>query len=458
MTTQHSENPTLSWDNRSHIIIAGHTHYHAVNPDSCLPNAPLSLFQHCPAAAVELTTAAGIGAQTPTADTPAEEVIAAQATPRILRAALDAGDDTPDMVICGDAYDAIQHLTALEGLRTPQLVYIDPPYNTGTIFTDYSDGLDHHLWLGMMRTRLTALRDALAPSGSIWVHLDDSEMPYARVLLDEIFGRENFIAQIVVEINPKGRQLDRFFAACHDYLLVYAKDASRLTLEPGITGSVDPQDFPYEDSQGRYRLLPLRNTNKKFNPVTAHTMSYPLYANPDTGAVRISPFAGAEKIMPVFGDLQPAVWRWSAPTVAERPDELLARNVRGRKGTRLDIFQIDRMHPGRRKKLKTIWPASEVGSSDSAKLQLRKKFGDDIQFATPKPEPLLERIINAATEPGDYVWDVFAGSGTTGVVAHRLGRHFIMAESNPSTVTTHIRMRMDDAGATPIWLAVEPRY
>ena len=83
---------------------------------------------------------------------------------------------------------------------------------------------------------------------------------------------------------------------------------------------------------------------------------------------------------------------------------------------------------------------------------------DSIQFATPKPEPLLERIINAATEPGDYVWDVFAGSGTTGVVAHRLGRHFIMAESNPSTVTTHIRMRMDDAGATPFWLAVEPRY
>ena len=458
MTVQHFENPTLNWDNREELIVAGHTHYHAVASDACLPDVALTPFQYGPVAAVEATTAAGIGAETSTAGSPAEAALVVHDTLDNLLTALDAGDDTPDMVVCGDAYDAIQHLTALNGLRAPQLVYIDPPYNTGTIFTDYSDGLDHHLWLGMMRTRLTALRDALAPTGSIWVHLDDSEMPYARVLLDEIFGRENFIAQIVVEINPKGRQLDRFFAACHDYLLVYAKDTSMVTLEPGITGSVDPQDFPYEDSQGRYRLLPLRNTNKRFNPVTARTMSYPLYANPDTGAVRSAPFTGAKEIMPVFGDLQPAVWRWSASTVAERSDELFARQVRGRKGIRLDIFQIDRMHPGRRKKLKTIWPANEVGSSDSAKLQLRRKFGDDIQFATPKPEPLLERIINAATVPGDYVWDVFAGSGTTGVVAHRLGRHFMMAESNPNTVATHIRMRLDDVGATPFWLAVEPRY
>ncbi|WP_407599026.1 DNA methyltransferase, partial [Enterobacter asburiae] len=78
-----------------------------------------------------------------------------------------------------------------------------------------------------MHTRLNALHEMLAPTGSIWVHLDDSEMPYARVLLDEIFGRENFVSQIVVEINPKGRQLDRFFAACHDYLLVYAKDITK---------------------------------------------------------------------------------------------------------------------------------------------------------------------------------------------------------------------------------------
>jgi adenine specific DNA methylase N-4/N-6 len=162
--------------------------------------------------------------------------------------------------------------------------------------------------------------------------------------------------------------------------------------------------------------------------------------------------------MPVFGDLQPAVWRWSAATVESRSDELFARYVHGRKGTRLDIFQIDRLHPGRRKKLKTIWNATEVGSSDSAKLSLRKKFGEEIQFATPKPEPLLERIINAATEPGDYVWDMFAGSGTTGVVAHRLGRKFVLAERNPSTVATHIRMRLDDAGASPYWLEVQPRY
>lgn len=300
MTSQPATNPTLQWDNHHKLIIAGRTRYHAVDPADCAAGNPLT-----PAA---------------TSDDLA-----------LLYRALNTPGTTPDLVICGDAYDAIEQLTALPSFPAPQLIYIDPPYNTGTIFTDYSDGLDHHLWLGMMSTRLTALHEALAPTGSIWVHLDDSEMSYARVLLDEIFGRENFIAQIIVEINPKGRQLDRFFAACHDYLLVYAKDASRLTLEPGITGSVDPHDFPHQDDEGRYRFLPLRNTNKKFNPVTARTMSYPLYAHPQTGAVRAAPFDGAVEVMPVFGDLQPAVWRWSAATVTARHKELIARQVRDRK-------------------------------------------------------------------------------------------------------------------------------
>lgn len=439
MTSSTAINPILTWDNRTDLIIAGHTHYHAV--------APAELIKGCPLTLSELHD-----------DSHSESPREHRGEQRIVSELFSEKNAAPDLVICGDAYDAIEQLVTVDGLPAPQLVYIDPPYNTGTIFTDYNDGLDHHLWLGMMHTRLNALHEMLAPTGSIWVHLDDSEMPYARVLLDEIFGRENFVSQIVVKINPKGRQLDRFFAACHDYLLVYAKDITKLTLEPGTTHSVDPTDFPLMDDKGRYRLLPLRNTNKKFNPATARTMSYPLYANPDTGTVRAEPFIGSCQVMPVFGDLQPAVWRWSAATVESRSDELFARYVHGRKGTRLDIFQIDRLHPGRRKKLKTIWNATEVGSSDSAKLSLRKKFGEEIQFATPKPEPLLERIINAATEPGDYVWDMFAGSGTTGVVAHRLGRKFVLAERNPSTVATHIRMRLDDAGASPYWLEVQPRY
>ena len=186
-------------------------------------------------------------------------------------------------------------------------------------------------------------------------------------------------------------------------------------------------------------------------------MAYPLYANEGTGEVRTSPFDGAQEVMPVFGDLTPAVWRWSSATAYVRRNELIARTVRGRKGPRLDVYQIDRMHPGRRKKLKTIWPSKEIGSSDSAKLALRKQFGEDVQFATPKPEPLIERIIDSATEPGDYVMDVFAGSGTTGVVASRMGRYFVMAEREADTVKQHIRMRLDRAGIDYQELVVEPR-
>ena len=414
-------NPTLDWRHRDDKIIATADGYAVVSAADVPPGKPLKL----------------VGKETDYRYSP---------------------HNADNLVIRGDALDALDGLAQLEpGLPAPQLIYIDPPYNTGTIFKDYDDGLNHAQWMGMMQTRFLALHDQLAETGSMWVHLDDSEMAYARVLLDEIFGRENFVAQIVVEINPKGRQLDRYFAACHDYLLVYAKNKDKLKLEPGTTAAVNPSDFPLQDKEGRYRLLPLRNTNKKFNPQTARTMAYPLYANEGTGEVRTSPFDGAQEVMPVFGDLTPAVWRWSAATATVRHNELIARTVRGRKGPRLDVYQIDRMHPGRRKKLKTIWPSNEIGSSDSAKLALRKQFGDDVQFATPKPEPLLERIISSATEPGDYVMDVFAGSGTTGVVAARMRRHFILAEREADTVEQHIRIRLDRAGVSYRQLAVDPR-
>ena len=113
-------------------------------------------------------------------------------------------DHNTNLVIRGDAYDALEGLAQLDpAMPAPQLIYIDPPYNTGTIFKDYDDGLNHAEWMGMMQTRLQALQEQLADTGSIWVHLDDSEMAYARVLLDEIFGRDSFIAQTWSKSTPK---------------------------------------------------------------------------------------------------------------------------------------------------------------------------------------------------------------------------------------------------------------
>lgn len=298
------------------------------------------------------------------------------------------------------------------------LVYIDPPYNTGNDFA-YRDDIRgdavrsrHDAWVAMMRPRLEAAWEVLAPGGALFASIDDHEAAHLRLLLDDVFGEECFLAQVVVNLNPKGRQLGPGFATSHEYLLVYARDARACVLEASSTESVDPGDFPQRDEQGRaFRHLPLRNTNKKFNPATTPTLHYPLFGDPVSGRVATASFEGATEILPVFGDGRPAVWRWSAALAAERPDDLVCRAIKGRLGERVDVFQRDWLHPGRRKKLRTIWLAEEVGSTDTAVAELKAVVGH--VFESPKPTGLIRRILS--TMPDDVrVLDFFAGSGTTG--------------------------------------------
>lgn len=310
----------------------------------------------------------------------------------------------------GDNLDVLPQL----GAGTVDLVYIDPPYNTGNDFA-YADAKASHAdWVAMMRPRLEAAREVLAPSGAIFVSIDDNEAAYLRLLMDEVYGERNLLAQIVVNLNPKGRQLGRGFATSHEYLLAYAKDAAACVLDASSAEIVNERDFPLTDGDGRrFRQLPLRNTNKKFNPATARTLHFPVWGSVESGEVRTAPFDDAVEILPVFGDGSPAVWRWSRPLIDERGADLLCRVVRGTRGERIDVFQKDWLHTpgGRRKKLRTIWLADEVGSTDTAVAELKEILGH--VFESPKPTGLVRRILH--TMPADaVVLDFFAGSGTTG--------------------------------------------
>lgn len=334
----------------------------------------------------------------------------------------------------------------LSPMGSAQLVYLDPPYNRGGSFDGYHDNMPRYEWLGYIEERLRVTRELLSDTGTVWVHLDDAEAHRVRCLLDDVFGVEAFIADLTVESNPKGRQLDRFFAGSHDRLMVYARDPEKVDLAGGVASAVDPADFPHVDSDGvNFRLLPLRNTNKRFNPRTTPTMTYPLHGDPETGVVSVDPAPGLVEILPVFGDLTPAVWRWSKDRARERSDELVCRTVRGRSGPRIDIYQRDRHEVGRIKKLKSIWLSQEVGSTDTARAELRAAGVDG--FRTPKPETLMRRIIELATGPGDLVVDLFAGSGTTAVAARDLGRRWVVVERNPDTVRDVVLPRLRVSGA-----------
>jgi adenine-specific DNA-methyltransferase len=296
------------------------------------------------------------------------------------------------------------------------LVYIDPPYNTGNDFAYRDSWGRHDAWVAMMRPRLTSARCVLKETGAIFVSIDDNEAAHLRLLMDEVFGERNFLAQVVVNLNAKGRQLGKGFATSHEYLLVYAVDAAACVLDASSADAVDERDFPLTTPEGRrYRHLPLRNTNKKFNPVTARTLHFPVWGDPESGRVATLPFEGAVEVSPVFGDGKPAVWRWSRPRIDERPDDLVCRRIQGKHGERVDVFQKDWLHRdvegGRRKKLRTIWLAEEVGSTDTAVAELKEIVGH--VFESPKPTGLLRRILG--TMPSDaVVLDFFAGSGTTG--------------------------------------------
>lgn len=351
-----------------------------------------------------------------------------------------------NLLFVGDSLDVLRILTEVPEYRrryrgNVKCVYIDPPFNTGQAFEHYDDWMEHSTWLSFMHDRLRLILDLLANDGTVWVQLDDAEVHRMRLLLDEVFGMDNFIADLTVEMNPKGRQLDKFFAGSNDRILVYAKNRNAATLDTGSRENVNTDDFPKVEPDGRrFRYLPLRNTNKRFNPTTARTMAYALYGNPLTGQVATAPFEGAQAVWPVFGDLTPAVWRWSPPKVDAQAIELECRVVSGRQGSRIDIFQKDYLTEDRTKKLKTIWASADIGSSDEGKREL-KVLGIN-GFDTPKPERLMKRIIEIAAGPGDIIVDVFGGSCTTAAVAHKLGRRWVTSEISQSTVDSFALPRL----------------
>lgn len=367
---------------------------------------------------------------------------------RLLAEVEHLGDDGSDnLLIEGDSLYALTSLAAIPEYaekyrRKVKLCYIDPPFNTGQTFTSYKDSLENSVWLTMFRDRLSQIRELLAPDGTVWVQLDDVQDYRARVLLDEVFGISNFVDSLTVETNPKGRQLDPFFAGSHNTLTVYARNIAKCDITSTLRELVNLSDYRESDREGNpARHLPLRNTNKRFNPTTRPNLYYPLFINPSDGSVSIDETDESIRVFPVFGDGTSAVWRWQSSTAQSQQEQMLGKQVNGQTGVRWDVFQIDTLTDDKRKRMKTIWNAREVGSTDTALSEL-EVLGIK-GFSTPKPEKLLKRIIEASTSPGDIVLDCFAGSGTTAAVAHKLGRRWVTIELLGGNVDDYIKPRLN---------------
>ena len=327
------------------------------------------------------------------------------------------GDIFDNLLIQGDNLLALKALEA-EYAGKVKCVFIDPPYNTGSAFEHYDDGLEHSLWLTIMRDRLELLHKLLTDDGSLWITLDDNEAHYFKVVCDEVFGRGNFIATVVWQKLHARNNSAQFLSTDHDFVLAYARKLESWKRNKVSRTAASDAEFwnPDNDARGEWRRSDL-------------TAAKP-YAD------------GKFEVIGPYGDrFSPRGNRWWGIS-RETFDHLLddkriwwgvsGRTFPFRKRFRNELGDLVPT---------TFWPNEDVGNNREAKQESADIFGRDAIFSTPKPERLLERIIHIGTNPGDLVLDSFAGSGTTGAVAHKMGRRWIMVELGDHAVT-HIVPRL----------------
>jgi adenine-specific DNA-methyltransferase len=337
--------------------------------------------------------------------------------PRILLEDTDKSYHAAQRVSDKDLFDNRlifgDNLLALKALEQEfsgkvKCVFIDPPYNTGSAFTHYDDGLEHSLWLTMMRDRLEIIRNLLSDDGSLWITIDDNEGHYLKVVCDEIFGRDCYVGSAVWE-NFYGRSNAAAISPAHNYIQIYSPLGNDWKKVRNLLPRDEKSSSKYKnldkDSRGPWRAGPI------FAPGERHE-----------GLMYEITIPSGRKVKPPRG----SHWRMGETDFRRLVKE--GRILFGEKGDNSPAIKLFLSEVQVGLVPRTWWPHNEVGHSQEAKREIQALFDDGTLFDTPKPERLLERIIRIASNPGDLVFDSFAGSGTTGAVAHKMGRRWIMVE------------------------------
>jgi adenine-specific DNA-methyltransferase len=324
---------------------------------------------------------------------------------------LSSGEEaTENMLIQGDNLDALKALLPYYAGQV-KCIYIDPPYNTRSAFEHYDDNLEHSQWLAMIYPRLELLRELLAEEGSIWVSIDDNEGHYLKVIMDEVFGRRNFVANVLWQkrTSPEARLA---LGGAHDHILVYGKKADTLALNKLSVSEEQALNYKNPDNDPRGPWASTDFTAQGWRPNQMYKITTP-------GGVEYEPPGGR-----CWSNIEPEFMR-----LKEEGRMWFGKDSKARPRVKTYLSEVQGISAW------TWWTNKEVGHNQESKKEIIQLFGTADAFDTPKPERLLQRIINIATNPNDLVLDSFLGSGTTAAVAHKMGRRFIGIEMGEHAVT-----------------------
>ncbi len=316
-----------------------------------------------------------------------------------------------NMLVQGDNLEALKALLPYYAGRV-KCIYIDPPYNTGSAFEHYDDNLEHSQWLAMMWPRLELLRELLAEDGSIWVSMDDDEAHYLKVILDEVMGRRRFVATCIWQ-KRYSRDGRGSIGDAHESIFCYAMEPDRFKETRNLLPLSEKQKKLYKnpdnDNRGPWQSVSMLAQGYRPNQM------YEIFG-PD-GKVHTPPTGNCWKL------IEPEYKR-------QLEDRRITFGADGTGVPRRKYFlsEAQGVVPW------TWWPHDEVGHTGESKNEIKALFGADV-FDTPKPERLLQRILEIATNPGDLVLDSFLGSGTTAAVAQKMGRRYIGIEMGDHAVS-----------------------
>lgn len=340
------------------------------------------------------------------------------------------GDIFDNMLIHGDNLLALKALETDPAVRGKvKCVYIDPPYNTGAAFQHYDDGLEHSIWLEMMRNRIEILSDLLSDDGYFFCQADDNEAHYLKLILDEIFGRRNFVTNFIWRKVDSPNDNKVAVTPDHEFIFCYAKDVAFGKLKQKPDSDLSSAYGQIDENDKRYRDRLLKKNGASSLRQDRPSMFYGI------------PGPDGEDVFPIHDDGREARWASGKETAFR----LLSQGKIFWK--KRFVYDSERWVPYTRewapdiptRPYPTMW--ADLHTMRQAKSHQKELFGAENVFSTPKPENLIQRIIEMSTDQGDLILDSFAGSGTTGAVAHKMGRRWIMVELGEHA-KTHIVPRM----------------